>query len=265
MSLTSFFSKKVGLTDRRGYSDQWQRSRRFCQQSATLEGLPVAELTRQRSAVQVWLYRPVALEEQARELLRARRYDAALALADVGAAAGDAWAPMAFAEAAFLLLHGRCPVGMILTRALGLLHSILYSASKRCFEHPRQVRLGAELCRGVHDHVESAWYRTVYVNATHTQSPGNASMTCMQPWCAIGGRAAVPGGHGRAPALQPSAGAAGSAVPAVPGRRRALGGRRACAAPLGPARAAAGAARPHRAPVQPQALSAGFGFVILGS
>ncbi|KAK9839815.1 hypothetical protein WJX81_003522 [Elliptochloris bilobata] len=53
----------------------------------------------------VWLYRPVALEEQARELLRARQYSAALALADVGAAAGGAWAPIAFAEGAFLLLH----------------------------------------------------------------------------------------------------------------------------------------------------------------
>ena len=55
----------------------------------------------------MWLYRPVALEEQARELLRARHFDDALSLADVGAAAGDAWAPIAFAEAAFLLVHGR--------------------------------------------------------------------------------------------------------------------------------------------------------------
>ncbi len=54
----------------------------------------------------MWLYRPVALEDQAKQLLRARQFDAALALADVGAAAGEAWALTVYAEAAFLLLHG---------------------------------------------------------------------------------------------------------------------------------------------------------------
>lgn len=144
-------------------------------------------LTRQRSAAQVWLYRPVALEEQARELLRARRYDAALSLADVGAAAGDAWAPIAFAEAAFLLLHGRFPVGMVLIRAHNLLHHIVFSCNL-VLEHSTHVHLGMELCRGVHEHVHSACSCTAYINAIlgpllRALAPRHASVTCMQPWC----------------------------------------------------------------------------------
>lgn len=50
----------------------------------------------------MWLLRAVALEEQAAQLLRSGDAAAALALAD---AARAPWAPVAAAEAAFLLIH----------------------------------------------------------------------------------------------------------------------------------------------------------------
>ena len=55
---------------------------------------------------QVWLYMPVALEEQVRQVLRAGEYDQAVALAAAGAATGAPWAETAFAETGFLLMHG---------------------------------------------------------------------------------------------------------------------------------------------------------------
>lgn len=55
--------------------------------------------------MQVWLLRGVALEEQAAQLLRLGDAGAALALAD---AAQAPWAPIAAAEAAFLLIHSAC-------------------------------------------------------------------------------------------------------------------------------------------------------------
>lgn len=54
----------------------------------------------------MWLLRPVALEEQARQLLGAGAYGPALDLARLAAGSGAPWADTAFAEAAFLLLHG---------------------------------------------------------------------------------------------------------------------------------------------------------------
>ena len=56
--------------------------------------------------MQVWMLQPIALEEQARELLKAGNFDQALQLADVAAAEGAPWVEDAYAEAAFLLLHG---------------------------------------------------------------------------------------------------------------------------------------------------------------
>lgn len=56
--------------------------------------------------LQVWLLKPVALEDQARELLRACNYDQALRLAELCASEGAAWAEVAFAEAAFMLMQG---------------------------------------------------------------------------------------------------------------------------------------------------------------
>ncbi|BDA48080.1 Transforming growth factor-beta receptor-associated protein [Coccomyxa sp. Obi] len=53
----------------------------------------------------VWLLKPVALEDQARELLRACNYDQALCLAELCASEGAAWAEVAFAEAAFMLMQ----------------------------------------------------------------------------------------------------------------------------------------------------------------
>eukprot|EP00884_Botryococcus_braunii_P004337 jgi/Botrbrau1/13904/Bobra.0017s0011.1 len=53
----------------------------------------------------VWMYRPVALDEQAKELLRARNYAQAVHLADTCSGEGAPWADSAFAQAAFLLLH----------------------------------------------------------------------------------------------------------------------------------------------------------------
>ena len=57
--------------------------------------------------LQVWLFQPIALDAQARELLRAGSFEQALALADTCAADGAPWAETAFAEAAFLLMQGR--------------------------------------------------------------------------------------------------------------------------------------------------------------
>ena len=57
--------------------------------------------------LQVWLFQPIALDAQARELLRAGSFEQALALADTCAAEGAPWAETAFAEAAFLLMQGR--------------------------------------------------------------------------------------------------------------------------------------------------------------
>ena len=52
------------------------------------------------------MLQPIALEEQARELLKAGDFDQALQLADVAAAEGAPWVEDAYAEAAFLLIHG---------------------------------------------------------------------------------------------------------------------------------------------------------------
>ncbi len=53
------------------------------------------------------MLQPIALEEQARELLKAGDFDQALQLADVAAAEGAPWVEDAYAEAAFLLIHGK--------------------------------------------------------------------------------------------------------------------------------------------------------------
>ena len=58
---------------------------------------------------QVWMLQPIALEEQARELLKAGDFDQALQLADVAAGEGAPWVEDAYAEAAFLLIHGGPP------------------------------------------------------------------------------------------------------------------------------------------------------------
>ena len=52
------------------------------------------------------MLQPIALEEQARELLKAGDFDQALQLADVAAGEGAPWVEDAYAEAAFLLIHG---------------------------------------------------------------------------------------------------------------------------------------------------------------
>ena len=61
------------------------------------------------------MYRPVALEQQARQLLQAGQYDQALQLANTCSLAGAPWAETAFAEAGFLLLQGkhRCPAFLL--------------------------------------------------------------------------------------------------------------------------------------------------------
>ena len=63
---------------------------------------------------QVWLYVPVALENQVRQVLQAGEYEQAIALAAAGAATGAPWAETAFAETGFLLLHGE-PQSQFLT------------------------------------------------------------------------------------------------------------------------------------------------------
>ena len=58
------------------------------------------------SCVQVWLMRPVALDQQAQELLRAGAVEAALQLALVCFDQGDTWAETALVEVALLLIKG---------------------------------------------------------------------------------------------------------------------------------------------------------------
>ena len=53
------------------------------------------------------LFQPIALEEQAKDLLRAGQYEQALGLANVCALHGAPWVETAFAQAALLLLSGR--------------------------------------------------------------------------------------------------------------------------------------------------------------
>ena len=55
------------------------------------------------------MLQPIALEEQARELLKAGDFDQALQLVDVAAGEGGPWVEDAYAEAAFLLIHGGLP------------------------------------------------------------------------------------------------------------------------------------------------------------
>ena len=52
------------------------------------------------------LFQPIALEEQAKDLLRAGQYEQALGLANVCALHGAPWVETAFAQAALLLLNG---------------------------------------------------------------------------------------------------------------------------------------------------------------
>lgn len=64
--------------------------------------------------MQVMLLRPIALDEQAKDLLRAGQYEQALNLAGICAADGAPWAETAFAQTALLLLHGRVSLPLIL-------------------------------------------------------------------------------------------------------------------------------------------------------
>lgn len=52
------------------------------------------------------LFQPIALDEQAKDLLRAGQFEQALNLANVCAADGAPWAETAFAQTALLLLQG---------------------------------------------------------------------------------------------------------------------------------------------------------------
>ena len=66
---------------------------------------------------QVWLMRPVALDQQARELLRAGAVEAALQLALVCFDQGYAWAETALVEIALLLIQGAA-AGTLVSRQL---------------------------------------------------------------------------------------------------------------------------------------------------
>ena len=52
------------------------------------------------------LFQPIALDEQAKDLLRAGQYEQAINLANVCAADGAPWAETAFTQTALMLLHG---------------------------------------------------------------------------------------------------------------------------------------------------------------
>ena len=58
------------------------------------------------ACTQVMVFQPIALDEQAKDLLRAGRYEEALNLANVCAVNGAPWAETAFAQTALLLLLG---------------------------------------------------------------------------------------------------------------------------------------------------------------
>jgi hypothetical protein len=55
---------------------------------------------------QIWLYKPVGMEDQAKQMLQAHSPLAALQLATMAAAAGESWTDGAFAEIGYALLHG---------------------------------------------------------------------------------------------------------------------------------------------------------------
>lgn len=84
--------------------------------------------------LQVMLFQPIALDEQAKDLLKAAQYEQALNLAGICAADGAPWAETAFAETALLLLHGRLPLAPsinqnLLTLISSLLPDILFPSS----------------------------------------------------------------------------------------------------------------------------------------
>lgn len=69
----------------------------------------------------VWICLPVSPADQARELLGQRDYGAALELIQAGLAQGAAWAQVAAAQAALLLLHGESqPAAHASSRSRGL-------------------------------------------------------------------------------------------------------------------------------------------------
>lgn len=59
-----------------------------------------------KTGAQVMLFQPIALEQQAKDLLKEGQYEQALALANVCAVHGAPWVETAFAQAALLLLNG---------------------------------------------------------------------------------------------------------------------------------------------------------------
>ena len=102
---------------------------------------------------QVMLFQPIALDEQAKDLLRAGQYEQALALATVCAADGAPWAETAFAQAALLLLHGTHILAMLCVCCI--LHRKLCDAAHH-WQHTLLV-LGSSVC--LHSVSPSAaWY-----------------------------------------------------------------------------------------------------------
>jgi hypothetical protein len=56
--------------------------------------------------LQIWLYKPIDLEEQAKQMLQVNNPLAALILTTRAAAANESWTDGAFAEVGYVLLHG---------------------------------------------------------------------------------------------------------------------------------------------------------------
>ena len=133
--------------------------------------------------LQVMLFQPIALDEQAKDLLRAGQYEQALHLAGICAADGAPWAETAFAESALLLLHGRLPLDLSINQTpltlmctlaiLVLLHfftlechsysfnpivthkistlvlcrfSPLGPLAEKCYYHPSQLSVSVSVC-----------------------------------------------------------------------------------------------------------------------
>ena len=140
------------------------------------------------------MLQPVALEEQARELLKAGDFAQALQLADVAAGEGAPWVEDAYAEAAFLLIHGR----LLSQHALFLLSSTKHALDE------------LDGTQGM-----PAWRRSGKGHPCLMQVLGSKQGACASNLVCLR-RAALQGSSGCAAPLQHQHCAAGGAVPAVP-------------------------------------------------
>lgn len=114
------------------------------------------------------LFQPIALDEQAKDLLRAGQYEQALHLAGICAADGAPWAETAFAETALLLLHGRLPLDINQT-PLTLMCTLVTAPlvlTLLCRLHSLNPDLTQKLSTLSVVHIPSAWSSTTHSHKT---------------------------------------------------------------------------------------------------